>query len=64
MAKGKDLYRRWYEEDDHEQLAFIIQSLYQGIPGADIVITYDDCALIREIYPYAEVVTVSRQYSI
>lgn len=64
VAKGKDLYRRWYEEDDHEQLAFIIQSLYQGIPGADIVITYDDCALIREIYPYAEVVTVSRQYSI
>lgn len=64
VVKGKDLYRRWYEEEDHEQLAFTIQSLYQGMPGADIVITYDDCPLIRDIYPYADMVVVPRRYSI
>lgn len=64
VAKGKDLYRRWYEEDDHEQLALIIQMLYQGMPGADIVITYDDCPLIRDIYPFADVAVVPRNYSI
>ena len=64
VAKGKDLYRCWYEEEDHEQLAMVIQMLYQGMPGADIVITYDDCPLIREIYPYAEVAVVPRNYSI
>lgn len=64
VAKGKDLYRRWYEEEDHKQLAMVIQMLYQGMPGADIVITYDDCPLIREIYPYAEVAVVPRNYSI
>lgn len=64
VMKGKALYRRWYEEEDHEQLAFIIQSLYQGMPGADLVITYDDCPLIREIYPYADVVTIGRRYSV
>ena len=64
VAKGKALYRRWYEEEDHEQLAFIIQSLYQGMPGADLVITYDDCPLVREIYPLAKTVVVPRNYSI
>jgi len=38
--------------------------LYQGMPGADIVITYDDCPLIRDIYPFADVVVVPRSYSI
>lgn len=64
VIKGKALYRKYYDEDDHRQLAWLIQSLYQGIPGADIVITYDDCDLIREIYPLAQTIVIGRDYSI
>ena len=64
VKEGKRLYRRYFDEDDHRQLAWLIESLYQGIPGADIIITYDDCELIRSIYHYADIVTIGRNYSI
>lgn len=64
VQKGEQLYRCFFTEEDHQNLAFLLESLYQGMPGADIVITYDDCPLIREIYSYAEVVPISRTYSI
>lgn len=64
VKQGKALYREYYDEEDHRQLAWLIESLYQGMPGADIVITYDDCEFIRELYHYAEVITIGRNYSI
>lgn len=64
VQEGKKLYRRYFDEEDHRQLAWLIESLYQGMPGADIIITYDDCELIRSIYHYAEVITIGRNYSI
>lgn len=64
VAQGKALYRKYFDEDDHRDLAWLLESLYTGMPGADIVITYDDCELVRELYGFAEVVTIGRKYSI
>lgn len=60
---GKSLYMKYFTDDDHRELAWMLQTLYMGIPGADIVITYDDCELIRELYPYAEQRKIGRLYS-
>ena len=63
FSKGKALYQKFYTEQDHRDLAFLLESLFQGMPGADIVITYDDCKLVRELYPYADIKEISRYYS-
>ena len=63
VKAGSQLYRRYFEDEDHEQLAFLLRSLYQGMPGADLIITYDDCELIRSLYPEAEIVRIPRKYS-
>lgn len=60
---GKALYQRYFTDDDHRQLAWLLQTLYTGMPGADLVITYNDCELIRELYPYAEQRKVGRFFS-
>lgn len=60
VKAGKQLYLRYFEEEDHLQLAWMISSLYQGMPGADIIITYDDCPLIRNAYPWADVRVIPR----
>lgn len=64
VEKGAALYRCYFSEEDHRDLAFTLNSLYQGMPGADIVITYDDCPLVRDLYPLAEVVELESFYSI
>jgi len=64
VVQGKALYRKYFDENDHRDLAWLIESLYKGMPGADIVITYDDCELVRELYGFAKVVTIGRHYSI
>lgn len=64
VKQGPKLYRKYFSEEDHRQLAFIIESLYKGFPGADIIITYDDCQLIRDIYPFAKTIIIGRNYSI
>ena len=64
VMKGKDLYLEYYDEEDHANLAWMIRTLYQGMPGADIVITYDDCPFIRNEYFFADVEVIGRKYSI
>ena len=65
VAAGKRLYRQYFTEGDHKNLAWLLDSLFRGIPGADIIITYDDCPLIRSLYQnIAEIATIGRQYSI
>lgn len=44
-CKGKNLYRYWYEYDDHRQLAEFMLSL-----EADWLVSYDDHEHIRELY--------------
>ena len=63
VKAGKQLYLRYFEDEDHLQLAWMISSLYQGMPGADIIITYDDCPLIRDAYPWADVRVLPRKFT-
>lgn len=63
VRAGKALYQKYFTEDDHRQLAWLLQTLYTGMPGADLIITYDDCEFIRDLYFWAEVKTVGRYFS-
>ncbi|MGG0940597.1 DNA adenine methylase [Brevibacillus centrosporus] len=64
VKKGKQLYRCYYHKDDHIQLNLLLDSLYHGMPGADIILMYDNDPLIEEIYMYPTVEKVGRVYSI
>lgn len=62
--KGKQLYSDYYTEEEHEKLAFLLENLYKGFPGTDIILTYDDNPYIRNLYQYPTVEVVERKYSI
>lgn len=62
--KGPALYRSSFTEEDHRRLADTLNALHMGMPGPDIIVTYDDCPEIRELYPFADVEAVRRAYSI
>lgn len=62
--KGKDLYIRYYNDEDHIKLAFLLEELYKGIPGADMLVTYDECEFIKDIYEFPDVETLRRNYCI
>lgn len=62
--KGKDLYVNYYTDENHYKLSNLLDDLYKGMPGADMLITYDDCEFIKELYAYPEVMTVDRSYCI
>lgn len=64
VLKGKDLYMEYYKNEDHEKLAFLLDELYKGVPGADILITYDECQYLREIYDFPVFENLERQYCI
>ncbi|WP_281864867.1 DNA adenine methylase [Planomicrobium okeanokoites] len=63
VQKGKDLYHCYYREKDHIELCILLDSLYHGMPGADIILTYDYEELLTRIYEYPEVEIVGRHYS-
>lgn len=62
--KGKDLYSCYYNEEDHIELSLLLDSLHQGCPGADMILTYDNNKFIEEIYKYPSIEKVNRVYSI
>lgn len=64
VAKGDALYTSSFAEEDHRRLAEMLNALYTGFGGPDIIITYDDTPLIRELYPLADVEPLRRAYSI
>lgn len=65
VGKGKSLYRHYYKEEEHYQLQLLLDSLHQGMPGADIILTYDNHPLIEQIYQYPTVIEkISRVYSV
>lgn len=63
VKAGPQLYRCYFEEEQHRNLAELLNALYMGIPGADLILTYDDCELIREWYSYADQQVVYRTFS-
>lgn len=63
VAKGKDLYHCYYTEDDHRNLAFLLDNLHFGCPGADIIVTYDYNDWLNNLYDYPEIQVIGRTYS-
>lgn len=61
---GKSLYKSSFNNEDHRRLAELLETLYTGMDGPDIILTYDDHPMIRELYPLAEQRVVGRVYSI
>ena len=64
FGKGKQLYKHYYKAQDHDNLAFLLDELYKGMPGADVIVTYDMSQYIRSIYQYPDELILSRCYSI
>ena len=62
--KGQDLYNKAYLAKDHDELCFLLDSLYMGCPGADIILTYDDHEYIEEIYKYPNIQKIGRFFSV
>lgn len=63
--KGKQLYNKYFTDKDHIELAYYINGLFCGYPGAaDIFLTYDNDEYIKNIYQPSTQVIVGRNYSI
>lgn len=62
--QGPKLYATAFSEEDHENLAWLLQNLYREAPSADVIITYDNDPSIRALYPYATQEVIARRYSI
>lgn len=62
--KGQQLYQYYYKETDHVNLAWLLDSLFAGCPGADIILTYDNTSFIENLYCYPSIEKISRVYSI
>ena len=60
---GKQLYRETFE-GQHEDLADLLNEFYRSWPGPDIIITYDDCQMIRDLYPYSTVERLDTHWSL
>lgn len=62
--QGKNLYHCYYKKEDHVELSTLLNSLYQGMPGADMIVTYDNDEFIKWLYLYPEIENISRVYTI
>lgn len=63
-VKGKALYNKFYTHEDHLKLSVLLDELHKGMPGADMIVTYDYCEEIENMYYYPTIETVGRKYSI
>lgn len=64
FEKGKYLYNHHYNKSEHIKLNVLLDSLYQGCPGADLILTYDHHEYIKKLYTHPEVKIIKRAYSI
>lgn len=68
VAWDKKLYHHCYQEEEHQKLADLLNTLVCGMPAhADILVTYDNHPFIAKLYQeagFANVETISRNYSI
>jgi DNA adenine methylase len=64
VQKGKQLYRCYYDQQEHIRLCVLLDSLHQGMPGADIILCYDNDPFIESIYEYPTIEKVNRVYSV
>jgi len=64
FKKGGALYRKAYQESDHADLSFVLEHLYRQVPGAHMVITYDNEKVIRDLYKIPRIQVFKPTYSI
>lgn len=68
VAWEKKMYKHCYQEEEHQKLADLLNTLVCGMPAhADILVTYDNHPFIAKLYQeagVANVETISRNYSI
>lgn len=64
FTKGKALYHKYYNFPEHAELAFLLESLHSGMPGADMILTYDMCEVISELYVVPKKEILERTYSV
>jgi DNA adenine methylase len=64
FQKGKQLYRCYYDREQHIELNVLLDSLHHGMPGSDILLCYDNDPFIREIYMYPDIEKFNRVYSV
>lgn len=62
--KGKDLYNLYFNKEDHIRLNVLLDNLHQGMPGADIILTYDNSEFIEQLYCYPKIENINRVYTI
>lgn len=64
IQKGKALYPCFYTESDHMQLAWLLDSLHESMPGADILVTYDMHEFFDRFYEAPKTIELGRFYSV
>lgn len=62
--QGKNLYHCYLDEDEHVKLNVLLDNLYQGCPGADIILYYDNDEFIEQLYLYPNIEKINRAYAI
>ncbi|KQY83610.1 hypothetical protein ASD24_29680 [Paenibacillus sp. Root52] len=63
--QGHALYRHFYTEERHIEVAELIDSIYEEFPNVDFIVTYDNHSFIRDLYyKYATQIELNRRYSV
>lgn len=63
VNKRQNLYHCYYRKSDHMELARVLDSLYYGFPGADIILTYDNNEWLNSLYTYPQKELIGRRYT-
>lgn len=58
------LYNHSYSAQEHANLSGLLSSLYRSFPCADMIVTYDFCKEIEEMYDDADEIVIGRKYTI
>lgn len=64
FVQGSKLYDTFYTENDHKELAELLERLHLEFPESDLIVTYDNHPRICELYPCAQQEVVPRSYSV
>lgn len=64
FRQGKRLYPQYYDKQDHVHLASLLESLYCEVPGANMILTYDNEEYIKKLYNIAKAEIIKPTYSI
>lgn len=64
VEKGRDLYNCYFSKMDHIKLAVLLDALHKGMPGADLIVTYDYNEWLNNLYWTPDKYIVGNRYSI